>query len=151
MASKVLYLHDRRQLSDRRRDFIFYSWRQLFGGRRKHLRRSTDHKKLHIDYYEPKLLLIVSTIFVLSFTDAWFTLTLLKRGSTELNPLMDLLISHGIRHFVGYKMALTGLSLVLLVMGHNIRIFGNFRIYHLLWLFLGVYGLLIGYELVLLL
>ena len=150
-GSDVIHLHNRRQISDRRRNLGFFNWRLLgFRGRRKQGRRQADQLNAFVDHYEPSLLMIVLAILLLSCTDAWITLTLLSHGGVELNPFMDRLINWNPSYFVAIKCTLTGLALTLLVMYHNFKILRRIRVYYLLWVIVAGYGLLIIYELILL-
>jgi hypothetical protein len=140
-----------RKTPDRRIAGIFFHWRHLsFLGRRKHIRRFDDRKYPYVDRYESKLFYVVISIILLSSCDAFLTLKLLQDGAIELNLLMAELITTDIQRFVNIKLSLTGLSLLLLVIYNNFRIFGYFRVYHLIWIILCGYVLLILYELTLL-
>lgn len=139
-----------RRCYDRRRRLTFLNWRHLgFRARRQAQRRGGNANTL-VDVYESRLLYIVLAIMLLSCADAFFTLQLLQLGAVELNTFMAILIERDLVSFVGFKLALTGLALVLIVIYKNFRIFGRIRVSQLLWLVLFGYSVLILYELVLL-
>lgn len=114
-------------------------------GRRKLGRRTSDAASLAIDHYPFLQLLCVLTILGLCVLDAINTTQLLGLGARELNPFMDVLIQHDHRWFVLIKVALTGLSLTVLVAYRHTRWFG-LRTHTLLALTLVVYSLLIIYQ-----
>lgn len=143
--------NQRRNHLDRRSSNSFLNWRHLsFQGRRKHIRRAEDRSGLYVDRYESELFFVVVGVVLLSSCDAFLTLILLQRGAIELNALMAVLITNDIQMFVNLKLALTSLSLILLVIYKNFKVFGRFRVYHILWLTLYCYGFLILYEITLL-
>jgi hypothetical protein len=140
-----------RKNSNRRIVNAFFHWRHLsFQGRRKNIRRADDRSNPYVDRYESELFYVVIGIILLSSCDAFLTLKLLQHGAIELNTLMANLIATDIQRFVNFKLALTGLSVILLVIYKNFRLFGPFRVYHLIWFTLCGYAILILYELALL-
>ena len=83
---------NKRVLSDRRKlsNHLINRY-TLIGGRRKAIRRETDKKKhfLLIDYYSPRLLIVLLSILLLSYVDAYLTLALIKTNIiVEVNPSM---------------------------------------------------------------
>ena len=101
-------------------------------------------------WYEPKLVLTGLAILLMSCLDALFTLTLLSKGASEANYFMARLLETGDGLFVAVKLAVTAFAIVFLLMHshfHVLRITSGKR---LLQFVVPVYGLLIGYELVLL-
>lgn len=112
-----------------------------FGGR-----RTGDATNAYVDHYEPHLLLIAAAIVLCSNFDAAMTLHLISNGAVELNVAMAMLIETDVRHFVYAKIALTCLSVVLLVIHKNFRVFGTLRVMHLLYGILAGYLTLVGYE-----
>jgi len=59
----------------------------------------------------------------LSVADAFLTVTLLNRGAEETNPLLALFVTLHPSLFAAVKMALTGISIVLLVAVAQSRVF----------------------------
>jgi hypothetical protein len=141
---------ERRGPSERRS----FSWATLFYGelynRRRQVRREGDQHRCYTDWYDSYLLYMAMGILLLSAVDAALTLNLLQMGSTEFNPFMAMLIRYDIHLFVGTKLALTGIGLILLVMHANFKLLRVLPIHHLLSLSLLTYLCLTGYELLLL-
>jgi hypothetical protein len=141
---------ERRGPSERRG----FSWATLFCGalynRRRRVRRDGDLHCCYTDWYDSHLLYITLSILLLSGVDAVLTLNLLQLGSTELNPFMAMLIQYDIHLFVGAKLAMTGVGLILLVMHANFKLLRVLPIRHLLSFSLLTYLCLTGYELLLL-
>ena len=141
---------DRRSGVDRRQHSPFrINWRHLgFQGRRKaHRRLGQSSAGQVLDWYGLRMTLPVILIVILSGCDAFMTLNLLQLGAYEANPLMARLIDEDIRRFVNFKLALTALSALLLVVYGHYRFLKFFRVYHLLWLAAAGYTMLIVYEL----
>jgi hypothetical protein len=140
---------ERRHGDDRRR----HNWRTLTycglqgRGRRRHARRKGH--SYYLDWYDPKLVFTGVGVLFLSCIDAMFTLKLITRGAYEANYFMAVLIEISDVVFVVTKVAVTALGVLFLLMHanfHILRITSGGRVLQLL---LPVYGLLIGYELVL--
>ncbi|MEL7451444.1 MAG: DUF5658 family protein [Pseudomonadota bacterium] len=110
-------------------------------------RRRGDAANTYVDHYETRLLVVTMTTIICCFLDAAFTLNLLSVGATELNVFMATLIEADVRTFVQLKIALTSLSLILLVIHKNFTVGGMFRVLHVLYFFCGCYLALIVYEL----
>ena len=141
-----------RRLEDRRAAPRFFSLFQLTrqGRRRAGGRRADDNRPAYVDRYEPHLFFVVTAILLLSAMDAAFTLRLLAAGAVELNALMLVLIEDDVRKFVGFKLALTSLAMLLLVIHHHFPLGAGLKVRHLHYLIFVAYCTLIGYELVLL-
>ncbi len=141
---------ERRRGADRRR----HSWRTvtycgLHGrGRRKQARRR-DHS-YYLDRYEHRLVLIGVLILLLSCLDALLTLTLLTKGAYEANYFMARLLEVGVRPFILTKVLLTAGGVLFLLMHAHFRLLRVTSGKHMLQLLASVYGLLIGWEIVLL-
>jgi hypothetical protein len=130
---------ERRASSERRRPSL---WSALYGGmrpRRRELRRALDASQPIVDFHAKHLLGVALAILFLCFADAALTLTLLKVGASELNPIMAKLLSIDVTLFTGAKMALTGTGIVVLVLLSRFRLFGEIRVAQ------GLYGILAGY------
>ncbi|MEM9058045.1 MAG: DUF5658 family protein [Pseudomonadota bacterium] len=110
-------------------------------------RRAGDAVNTYVDRYEPSLLIVTMVTIVCCFLDAAFTLKLLSVGATELNLFMATLIEADIRTFVQLKIALTSLSLILLVIHKNFTVGGVLRVSHVLYFFCAGYLSLVAYEL----
>jgi hypothetical protein len=117
-------------------------------GRRRHARRNGNN--YYLDWYDPSLVFIGITILLMSCLDALFTLILLNRGAYEVNFFMVRLMEISDGLFVAIKMAVTAFGIVFLLMHAHFQIFRILSGKRLLQIFMAVYGLLIGYELILL-
>ena len=141
---------ERRQPPDRRlRHPLLCDWRWGFRGRRNQLRRDRDHLTTGsvVDTYPSTLLLVTLGVFVLSAVDASSTLLLIQHGVTgEANPLMGALLERNVHLFFGVKALVTGAGLVALVAYSHLRLFNRYRLGHFIYLLLGAYALLVGYE-----
>ena len=111
---------DRRSTGDRR-------WRSrprlkflLLGGRRKFARRGEDKKHcIYVDQYPPWLLVAIILLAIFSITDGLFTLHLIERGATEINPFMAWLLNLGAWPFMLAKFLLTCGAILILLVFHN--------------------------------
>ena len=90
-------------------------------------------------------------MLLLSCLDALFTLTLLNRGAYEANPLMARLLETGDVVFVVTKVTVTAIGIVFLLMHSHFRLLNITSGRHILQFLVPAYGLLIIYELFLLL
>ncbi len=114
---------NKRVLSDRRKlsNHLINRY-TLIGGRRKAIRRETDKKKhfLLIDYYSPRLLIVLLSILLLSYVDAYLTLALIKTNIiVEVNPSMAFHLEQGVMPFILNKFFLTAGSLIILCLFQN--------------------------------
>jgi hypothetical protein len=136
---------DRRAGADRR----VLSWRTFVQGgltpRRRAPRRDTERHGL-VDWHAPHLLFLSITILLLSVADAFLTLTLMKHGAGEANPLLAFLLESHPRLFGGAKMALTGGGVLVLVALARARVFRLVRVEAIMHWFLLGYVALIAYE-----
>jgi hypothetical protein len=105
-----------RQGTDRRQRFLPPLRYLFYKGRRRQIRRQTDHRRLLLlDHYSSTLFIAMILILAFSVTDAFLTLWLVDRGATELNPVMAYFLAQGPAVFIGAKYLLTSLSVVILV------------------------------------
>lgn len=136
---------------DRRSDTPFVCLYQL--GIRKGRRvckRRAGPGPAYVDSYTNHLMLCTITILLLSAMDAILTLNILARGGTELNGFMAILIEDSIEKFISFKLALTSLALIFLVIHHNVELTTKLHVKHVLYLILFGYATLISYEVLLL-
>ena len=137
---------DRRQAINRRGGVW---WAFLYGNfhpRRRSSRRTVDKHDYWFDWHEPRVLYLALGVFLLSCTDALFTLNLLNAGAGEANAVMASMLETGIDRFVTAKISITGLSLLILVVAARRKFVGSFSVEHLLQSILVGYVLLICYE-----
>jgi len=144
-------LRERREGTDRRlRSHLASDWTYAYRGRRRASRRDSEESTL-VDLYDPALLGLAVGIMVLSVLDAAFTLMLIQAGVVEeANPFMRWLMEHDTQIFVNLKIVLTGAAVVFLVLCSNALVAGRIRGRKLLYAVLGLYLLVILYEVVLL-
>ena len=131
---------------DRRR----FGWRTVLHGffrsRRRRARRCADHRHPFSDWHHPWLLFLGIGVMAMSATDAFLTLRLLEHGAVEANPFMRVLIHADIQWFVGIKLTLTGLGLMLLVYTSRVLLFRRIRVGLLITGFFCGYACLMCYE-----
>jgi len=118
--------------------------------RRMHGRRRNDRRYAMLDRFDSGVVTMAIALMVLSILDSVFTLTLIARGGSEVNPIMNALLHHSIWAFTIFKMLLTGIPALLLVATGNLLLFGRYRARSILAAMVGLYMGLIVYELVLL-
>jgi hypothetical protein len=138
---------DRRYRTDRR-NRVF--WSVLYGSfnprRRRPSRRQNDSRFHPIDWYSPHLLAVSIGVLALSATDAFLTTILLLHGADEVNPVMAVLLYRSVTGFAAFKMAMTGISIVVMVFLSRYRFMRVLRVDLMLYAVLVVYAWLIGYE-----
>jgi len=126
-------------------------WSVCYGSfnprRRLHPRRANDHRFHFLDWYSAHLLAVAIGISLLSMTDAFLTLTLLNSGADEMNPIMAALLYHSATAFTVFKMATTGICVLALVALSRYRFMRVIRVEIVMYIVLGTYISLIGYEL----
>jgi len=113
--------------------------------RRKAGRRALDHE-LPVDFHDPRLLVPVVALLLLSITDAFLTVRLISGGAYEANPLLAFVLSEHPRLFATVKMGLTGLGVTLLVVLARARVFKVVRASAFLYGLAAAYLALIAYE-----
>lgn len=138
-------LAERRRGPDRRHLSLSSFLRGGITPRRRRGRRA-DEQHLPIDWHEPYLLFLSVMILLLSFADAFLTLTLIMGGATEANPLMAFILNDHPQLFAVSKMGLTGLGVVVLVALARARLFRMLRAGFVLQGFFVAYVALIAYE-----
>jgi Domain of unknown function (DUF5658) len=106
---------ERRLQPDRRAHSTTF-WSALrIGGRRKAFRRAGEALNAYVDCPSQRTVALVFFVLGASVLDALCTLLFIQSGGNEANPFMSLMLSHGHTHFVGIKMALTGIGAWFLV------------------------------------
>jgi hypothetical protein len=146
ISRKVNFYSERRNSWERRANSIpsFKYWGRW--GRRCQVRRRGEQTGIYLDWYPAPILWAASLILCLCLMDAIFTLSLLQRGAVEINPLMAILIGTSIPLFVGVKVVVTILSLVLLIVHYNFIVLRLFRVQQLIYSVLFLYVGIITYE-----
>lgn len=95
--------------------------------RRRSGRRDGEGHAL-VDWHEPHLLFLSLMILLLSVTDAFLTLTLMRHGATEANPILAYVLTFFPGLFAGVKLLLTGVSILVLVALARARVFRVIRV-----------------------
>ena len=138
---------ERRGRTDRRRRIWWSICYGSFNPRRRAAPRRRDELKFHsLDWHSPHLLAVAIVISLLCVGDAFLTLLLLQGGAFEVNPLMAGLIYRSVAAFAAWKMAMTGTSIVLMVVLARYRFMRLLRVEWVLYAVLIAYAGLIGYE-----
>jgi hypothetical protein len=137
---------DRRVSTTDRRALTF---RTLFTAglspRRRFGRRASDDE-LPVDFYEPRLLIPVAAMLLLSIADGFLTIRLMAGGAEETNPLLAFVLNEHPRLFAAVKMLLTGLGVVVLVALARARVFKLVRVSLFLYGLVAAYFALVVYE-----
>ena len=145
-ALTATLIEDRRQAINRRAGIW---WAFLYGNfhpRRRNSRRTIDQHDYWFDWHEPRVLYLALGVFLLSCTDALFTLNLLNAGAGEANVVMASMLETGIDRFVTAKISVTGLCLLVLVVAARRKFVRSFSVENLLQSILFGYVLLICYQ-----
>jgi hypothetical protein len=116
-----------------------------FSPRRRMGRRAGDHE-LPVDFHDPRLLVPVVAMLLLSVTDAFLTIRLMTDGAQETNPLLAFVLEEHPRLFAAVKTGLTSVGTVLLVALARARAFKVVRVSVFLYGLAAAYLALIAYE-----
>ncbi|MFK7892412.1 MAG: DUF5658 family protein [Granulosicoccus sp.] len=141
---------DKRYGKDRRVYSLSTFKRCALAPRRMHGRRSEDRRYAVLDRIDSGVCALAVLLMLLSVSDSIFTLTLIGRGGSEVNPFMNALLQHSVWAFTGVKMLLTAVPVVILAATANLRLFNRLRARSALAALVGFYLGLIVYELALL-
>ena len=112
-ANDRVHMDHQRIIDDRRkRSTQFLSRQTIFGGRRRTIRREADREKhIFLDNYDLRLFITLLLLLILSITDAYLTLALIKTcNATELNPIMAVYLEHGSITFFLEKFLFTSVA-----------------------------------------
>ena len=139
---------DKRTVADRRKRKVPHVKYLLFGGNRTGARRNDDKNELvFVDYYNPKLLIIVLVILILSLVDGFFTLYLTGHGANELNPIMDYFLNISPWVFMIIKFFLTCSALICILVLNNMYFKPfNFRVRSLFPIIIAVFLAVIFWQ-----
>jgi hypothetical protein len=113
--------------------------------RRRMGRRAGDHE-LPVDFHDPRLLVPVVAMLLLSVTDAFLTIRLMSDGAQETNPLLAFVLEEHPRLFAAVKMGLTSFGTLLLVALARARAFKVVRVSVFLYALAAAYLALVTYE-----
>jgi hypothetical protein len=117
-------------------------------GRRQQVRRGAEREgPFFTDRFDPLILGFIVAVLVLCIVDGVLTIELLDVNSEEANPVMRFLLDRGHLPFLVGKYAITAAGLPFLVVYKNWPLFGTrFRAGFLLPVFLGLYLVLVAYQ-----
>jgi hypothetical protein len=118
--------------------------------RRRIERRAADGHPAGLDWHDPHWLGVAVAVLLLCIADAFMTLTLMRHGAEEINPLMAPLIAGGGPGFAYWKLGLTTFGVVVLTALARVRLFGVLPAGCVLYLILAGYIWLVAYEMQLL-
>ncbi|MEN6405217.1 MAG: DUF5658 family protein [Thermoguttaceae bacterium] len=120
-------------------------------GHRMQNRRANDHRRPYfVDRFSSAMFVVVVMLLLATLLDGFLTLRLLEAGADEVNPVMDYLLDYGALPFLAGKYLLTVVGLPLLLIFKNHTLFGTpLRVAHLIPVVVGLYIVLLGYQLVL--
>jgi hypothetical protein len=142
-------LTERRARTERRRSVFRSLWRGNFERRRVVPRRNDERHAVVTDWFHPQWLAVGVSVLLLSVADALLTLTLISHGASELNPLMDPLVRGTGHSFAFWKIGLTAIGVMVLILLARLRIRGR-GVGNALYAILVAYIVLVTYELFLL-
>lgn len=138
---------ERREPRERRSRVL---WSVMYGSfnprRRAPPRRLDDTRYQSIDWHASHLLAVTIGILLLSVADALMTVRLLAGGAIEVNPVMAAVIYRSATAFAALKMALTGMSLIVMVLLARYRFLRVVRVDVVMYLVFFGYLALLGYE-----
>ena len=99
-----------------------------------------------LDWHDAHWLGAALVVLLLSVTDAFMTITLMKHGAIETNPLMAKLLDGDGAAFAYWKVGLTAFGVLVLTAFARFRLFRVIPVGWLLYLAAAGYVLLIVYE-----
>ncbi len=138
--------HCRRERSDRRQSTLRSFFYSMFMKRRHGQRRSDyGNDNTYVDIHGPQVTAAAIAIMILCILDAFFTLMLIERGSSELNPFMAWMLEIDTIWFYVSKYLITAVCVLWVVMHRHFDFFG-FKGRHILVGAIACYGSLITYQ-----
>lgn len=143
------FIPNRRAGSDRRSNKTHPFRLESLRGQRHRGRREEDQAG-YVDRYDATLRIICIGVLILSSIDAFFTLRILELGGTEVNPVMKFFIEWNLWGFIYFKLFLTTLCIMILVVHTHIKWLNLIKVTHILYGCFAFYLGLIFYELFLL-
>ena len=87
-------------------------------------RRGHSNENIYIDVYGPKIMLGALLVMILCVLDAFFTLLLLERGSSELNPFLAWMLEIDVMWFYSSKYVITAICVLWVVIHKQFNVFG---------------------------
>jgi len=142
----------RRQGEKDRRRLSFKSFFSSFNkGRRTNARRKSELEQgYYTDRYEKWAGWSAIAIVLLSTLDGFFTLKILEKGGTEVNPIMQALLEYDTQVFLISKLVITVTCVLFCLVHINFNMFRILSMKIMIKSILAIYLALIGYEIFLL-
>ena len=115
----------RRVRVERRQANLRSSFYALFYNRRRGDRRSGhSDENAYVDVYGPKILIGAVAVMFFCVLDAFFTLILLERGASELNPFLAWMLEIDVMWFYTSKYLITAACVFWIVIHKRFDFFG---------------------------
>jgi hypothetical protein len=114
--------------------------------RRRSGRRIDDSHAAGLDWHDAHWLGAALLVLLLSIADAFMTITLMRHGAEEANPLMAPLLSADSPAFAYWKVGLTAFGVLVLTAFARFRLFRVIPVGLVLYLVGAGYIVLIAYE-----
>jgi hypothetical protein len=140
---------ERRNRTERRRSVMRSLWHGNFARRRVAPRRSAERHAAVTDWFHHQWLAVGIVVLLLSLADAILTLTLISHGASEVNPFMAPLVQGSGHSFAYWKIGLTAMGVVVLILLARLRIWGR-AVGNVLYVVMAAYVALVTYEIFLL-
>jgi len=137
---------DLRNRSTRRRATLRSFFYSMYKSRRRGERRG-DHSNdnTYVDIHGPYVSMAVIAVMLLCVMDAFFTLMLIERGSSELNPFLAWMLELDTTWFYASKYLITAVCVLWVVMHKHFDFFG-FKARHILVGTIACYVMLVTYQ-----
>lgn len=115
------------------------------------MRRAEDAPRgYYVDLYGRRALIVITIIFFLSVLDGFLTLSLVKQGAVEKNPIMKFYLNLHPTAFLFVKYAISYISVFLLLIHKNFYLFKtSISVKQVMIAILGIYAALIVWEVIL--
>ena len=123
---------DRRVLADRRARPMPLWAVVRHAGRRGGFRRRDEGHNEYVDRASARTALFATFVVLASALDAFLTLVHINRGGSEVNPVMDVVLSHGVFFFLSVKLIVTTLGVWLLAV-HQLFPVGRLSLRFVAW------------------
>ena len=119
------HMDHKRIIADRRKQSTpFLSRQTIFGGRRRTIRREADKgRHIFLDNYDLRLFITLLLLLLLSISDAYLTLTLVKTyNAVELNPIMAVYLEHSSITFFLEKFLFTSVAVFIFCVFNHLAV-----------------------------
>ena len=137
---------NRRRNSERRESTLHGLLAGHWMRRRRTDRRAGEKLVAGLDWHDAHWLAAALMVLLLSIGDAFMTLTLMRHGAQEVNPVMAPLLVGGGPSFAYWKVGLTAFGVMVLTALARFRLFRVIPVGVVLYLLMTGYIVLIAYE-----